>query len=101
MSKPRKTASTITDDDLDELYDNAARGWRRGDIWKAKAVEMEADRDRADKALAQAERRAAAAEAAVARAERLARRWAILRTHGGASVELRAALAEPKESTAP
>lgn len=80
MSKPRHTASTITDDALDELYANATKGWRRGDEWKARAV---------------------AAEAAIARAERLARRWAILRTHGGAAVELRAALAEPKESPAP
>lgn len=78
MSKPRKTASAITDDDLDELYDNASRGWRRGDEWK---------------------RRALAAEAAVGRADRLARRWAILRAYGGAAVELRAALAEPKEES--
>lgn len=76
MTQRRHTASSINDDDLDELYDNATRGWRRGDEWKARAL---------------------AAEAAVARAERLARRWAILRTHGGAAVELRATLAEPKE----
>lgn len=80
MSKPRKTASTMTDDELDALYDNASQGWRRGDEWKKRAL---------------------AAEAAVKRADRLARRWAILRTHGGAAVELRAALAEPKESTTP
>lgn len=80
MSKPRKTASTITDDELDALYDNASQGWRRGDEWKKRAL---------------------AAEAAVKRADRLARRWAILRTHGGAAVELRAAMAEPKESTTP
>lgn len=80
MSKSRKTASTITDDELDALYDNASRGWRRGDEWKKRAL---------------------AAEAAVKRADRLARRWAILRTHGGAAVELRAAMAEPKESTTP
>lgn len=101
MSQQRYTANTITDDALDALYANASQGWRRGDVWKAKAIELEADRDRADKALAQAEQRAAAAEAAVQRADRLARRWAILRTHGGAAVELRAALAEPKESTTP
>lgn len=101
MSDRRHTADSITDDALDALYENANRAWRRGDDWKAKAIEMEADRDRADRALAQAEQRAAAAEAAVQRADRLARRWAILRTHGGAAVELRAALAEPKESTTP
>ncbi|MEV8031410.1 hypothetical protein [Streptomyces sp. NPDC086182] len=78
MSQPRKTTSTITDDELDELYDNASRGWRRGDDWKQRAL---------------------AAEAAVERAGRLARRWAILRAYGGAAVELRAALAEPKEES--
>jgi hypothetical protein len=77
MSPERYTASTITDDALDALYANANEGWRRGDRWKE---------------------RAEAAEAAIERAERLARRWAILRTHGGAAVELRAALAEPKEN---
>ncbi|GAA5033049.1 hypothetical protein [Streptomyces siamensis] len=75
MSK-RHTASTITDDALDELYNNATEGWRRGDRWKE---------------------RAEAAEAALGRAEQLATRWAVLRTHGGAATELRAALAEPKE----
>jgi hypothetical protein len=54
MSKPRHTASTITDDALDKLYDNASKGWRRGDIWKAKAVEIEADRDRAAAAIERA-----------------------------------------------
>ncbi|MEU0041037.1 hypothetical protein [Streptomyces sp. NPDC006333] len=80
MSQQRYTADTITDDALDALYDNASKGWRRGDDWKKRAL---------------------AAEAAVQRADGLARRWAILRTHGGAAVELRAALAEPKESTTP
>lgn len=51
MSKQRHTASTITDDDLDALYENASKGWRRGDIWKKKAVEIEADRDRAAAAI--------------------------------------------------
>jgi hypothetical protein len=78
MSPERYTADTITDDALDALYENANRGWRRGDDWKARAEK---------------------AEAAVERAERLARRWAILRAHGGAAVELRAALAEPKETS--
>lgn len=80
MKRRRHTADSITDDDLDALYANASRGWRRGDEWK---------------------RRALAAEATVKRADRLARRWAILRAYGGAAVELRKALAEPKESTTP
>ncbi|MGW0347586.1 hypothetical protein ACWDX8_13390 [Streptomyces anthocyanicus] len=78
MSQRRHTASSITDDALDALYENATEGWRRGDRWKERAL---------------------AAEAAIERAERLARRWAILRTHGGASVELRAALAQPEENS--
>lgn len=72
----RYTADSITDDALDALYENANRGWRRGDEWKARAVK---------------------AEAAIERAERLARRWAILRAYGGAAVELRDALARPEE----
>lgn len=80
MSRERYTADTITDDALDALYENASRGWRRGDEWKAKAEK---------------------AEAAIKRADRLARRWAILRAYGGAAVELRAALAEPKEDSTP
>ncbi|MFE3857808.1 hypothetical protein ACFXPN_42555 [Streptomyces griseorubiginosus] len=78
MTNRRHTADSITDDDLDALYENANKGWRRGDEWKQRAL---------------------AAEAAVERANRLARRWAILRTYGGAAVELRKALAKPKEST--
>jgi hypothetical protein len=42
MSKPRYTADTINDDALDELYENANRGWRRGDEWKARAEHAEA-----------------------------------------------------------
>jgi hypothetical protein len=80
MTPKRYTASDITDDALDALYANANEGWRRGDRWKERAL---------------------AAEAAIERAERLARRWAILRAHGGAAVELRKALAEPEESTTP
>jgi hypothetical protein len=41
MSKPRHTASSITDDALDELYENASKGWRRGDRWKARAQKAE------------------------------------------------------------
>ena len=75
----RHTADSITDDALDALYENANRGWRRGDEWKQRALK---------------------AEAAIERAERLARRWAILRAYGGAAVELRGALAGPKEDSA-
>ncbi|MVO87905.1 hypothetical protein GPA10_24890 [Streptomyces sp. p1417] len=32
----------LTDDALDALYDNATRGWRRGDRWKERALEAEA-----------------------------------------------------------
>lgn len=42
MSKPRYTADTINDDALDELYENANEGWRRGDRWKERAEEAEA-----------------------------------------------------------
>ncbi|WP_328544602.1 hypothetical protein [Streptomyces europaeiscabiei] len=42
MTKHRHTASTITDDALDELYENASEGWRRGDRWKRRALEAEA-----------------------------------------------------------
>ncbi|GAB2732604.1 hypothetical protein [Streptomyces bullii] len=38
----RYTADTITDDALDRLYENASRGWRRGDRWKARAKQAEA-----------------------------------------------------------
>ncbi|MET9734311.1 hypothetical protein ABZZ79_27835 [Streptomyces sp. NPDC006458] len=38
----RYTADSITDDALDQLYDNATRGWRRGDEWKARALKAEA-----------------------------------------------------------
>lgn len=78
MSQRRHTASSITDDALDALYENATEGWRRGDRWKERAL---------------------AAEAAIERAERLARRWAILRTYGSATVELRAALAQHEETS--
>lgn len=42
MTRHRHTASTITDDTLDRLYDNASRGWRRGDRWKRRAEKAEA-----------------------------------------------------------
>lgn len=37
------------------------------------------------------------AEAVIERARTLASRWAVMRTHGSAATELRAALADPKE----
>lgn len=43
----RYTASTITDDALDALYDNATKGWRRGDRWKDRAGKAEAAVERA------------------------------------------------------
>lgn len=42
MKGKRYTASNIDDDALDALYENATRGWRRGDEWKAKALTTEA-----------------------------------------------------------
>lgn len=42
MKGRRYTASDIDDDALDALYENANRGWRRGDEWKAKALTAEA-----------------------------------------------------------
>lgn len=45
MSTRRHTASTITDDALDALYENATDGWRRGDRWKQRAIEAEAERE--------------------------------------------------------
>lgn len=41
----RYTASTITDDTLDALYENATEGWRRGDRWKERAVAAEEERE--------------------------------------------------------
>lgn len=38
----RFTASTINDEALDQLYENANRGWRRGDAWKERALKAEA-----------------------------------------------------------
>ncbi|MFD9405346.1 hypothetical protein ACFWA4_41850, partial [Streptomyces sp. NPDC060011] len=62
----RHTASTTTDDALDELYANASKGWRRGDIWKAKAKEIEVDRDRLAEELEQAQATIERVRAAVA-----------------------------------
>lgn len=49
MTAKRYTADSITDDALDELYDNANRGWRRGDEWKARAEKAEAALERLTK----------------------------------------------------
>lgn len=46
MTKHRHTASTITDETLDRLYENASRGWRRGDRWKRRALAAENERTR-------------------------------------------------------
>ncbi|MFF7310533.1 hypothetical protein [Streptomyces sp. NPDC008137] len=81
MSPQRYTADTITDDALDELYENASRGWRRGDEWK----------DRARKA-----------ERALERVEALAYRWeTALPVDEPYARSLRAALAGPKENSTP
>ncbi|MGA5605946.1 hypothetical protein ACPCUF_33855 [Streptomyces griseoincarnatus] len=42
MTPKRYTASTVTDDALDALYENANEGWRRGDRWKERALAAEA-----------------------------------------------------------
>lgn len=68
MSTRRHTASTITDDALDALYENASRGWRRGDRWKKRALQ---------------------AEAGLKRVRALASRWAV--------TELRATLDDHQE----
>ena len=128
MSPERYTASTITDDQLDALYANARKGWRRGDIWKAKAQEIEADRDRLAAELEQAQARAAQAEdllqvahetsnraeaertRAVQRANKaedvIERVREVLAPYGWQHAQvpaarLRTALAQPKESTTP
>ncbi|MFB7360540.1 hypothetical protein, partial [Streptomyces gardneri] len=85
----RHTASTTTDDALDELYANASKGWRRGDIWKAKAKEIEVDRDRLAEELEQAQATIERVRAAVAPYD-----W----THAQVpAARVRDALAEPKE----
>ncbi|GAA3301369.1 hypothetical protein GCM10020295_44480 [Streptomyces cinereospinus] len=45
MTRHPHTASTITDDALAQLYDNANKGWRRGDRWKEQATAAAAARD--------------------------------------------------------
>lgn len=58
-----------TQDDL------LGKAQRRGDFWKGMAERMEADRNRADKALAQAEQRANALEAILARVKQMSDAW--------------------------
>ncbi|MFC9949223.1 hypothetical protein ACFVIN_01420 [Streptomyces prasinus] len=74
----RYTASTITDDALDALYANASKGWRRGDIWKAKAQEIEADRGRLtaelEQARAEAQRQARISDSYIATTKELLKR---------------------------
>lgn len=70
----RTPLDDLTSDALDTLYDRLAKA------------------ERAVNLLADSHRRAEQAEAAVASVRTLATRWAVLRTHGGAAYELRAAL---------
>ncbi|WP_318203000.1 hypothetical protein [Streptomyces sp. SCL15-4] len=49
MTRQRYTADTITDDALDELYETANHGWRRGDEWKDRALKAEAALERLTK----------------------------------------------------
>ncbi|MFJ8163838.1 hypothetical protein ACIRBY_23325 [Streptomyces sp. NPDC096136] len=81
----RHTVDTITSDALDELYariDTLTAVCRSNKRAYAGAV--------AD--VQAAEQRAEQAEAALARVRQLASNWIVLRTHGGAAYELRAAL---------
>ncbi|WP_406740742.1 hypothetical protein [Streptomyces atratus] len=59
-------------------------------------AELREHNDRTCEAAARAEQ----AEAALARAQALAARWAVLRAYGGAATELRAALDEQPTTTA-
>lgn len=65
----RHTADTITDNDLDGLYERIA----------TLQAQLVIDQQR------------------IARVRQLAADWTVLRTHGSAAYELRAALDEPKE----
>lgn len=57
------------------LDDPLGKAQRRGDFWKRMAERLEADRDRADKALAQALQRATALDAVVARVRQMTDCW--------------------------
>ncbi|MFF9582468.1 hypothetical protein [Streptomyces achromogenes] len=88
MTSKRYTADTITDNALDELYENATRGWRRGDAWKARALKAEAVLERLTKWADELDTCARV----VLKDERA--------EHPVAS-QIRAKFAEPKETSAP
>lgn len=102
MTPKRYTASTINDDALDELYANASKGWRRGDIWKQKAKEIERDRDIHCAELEQAQ---AAIKRVLAWCDQLDANARELTQDPTAehpvAANVRHQLAEPKESTTP
>lgn len=105
----RLTASSITDDALTALYDRAEQAEAEVTRWLAfiergMTTHMQFSVLRDDGTTEQLPCadwchacRVEKAEAAIARARALASRWAVLRTHGSAATELRAALDEPKE----
>ncbi|MFE6903816.1 hypothetical protein ACFVFJ_44545 [Streptomyces sp. NPDC057717] len=86
--EPRHTANTITSAALDELYARLDAEEEASRRLLAQRQEMAEERyawqERGDRA-----------EAAVERARQLASRWAVMRAHGGAARELRAALDGP------
>ncbi|MGV2914467.1 hypothetical protein [Streptomyces alfalfae] len=123
----RYTASTITDDALDALYENANEGWRRGDRWKKRARAAEEEyqhllaelggRDEEARELVapgaltphqareRAEARAESAEAAIERVRRMVNLLATTQTpvldpDSVRSLLLRA-IDDPKESITP
>jgi len=95
MTERRYTADTINDDALDALYENANKGWRRGDIWKAKAFEIEAARDRAVAAI---ERLTAWCDELDAETRQLCKDPSAVHP---VAANIRARLAEPQEKSAP
>ncbi|MFG2617778.1 hypothetical protein ACGFXC_09115 [Streptomyces sp. NPDC048507] len=106
----RHTADTITDDELDQLYARihyltaytaTLETYTAEQRVRAEQVEdllriAHATSNTSESERARAVQRAEHAEAALSRVRRLATDWAVLRTHGGAVYELRAAL-EPQE----
>lgn len=116
MKPARHTADTITDAALDQLYAERDMHGREADRLRKDWVTMRARAEQAEAAAEQQARhlrtlsserdtyrqwwkyeegRRAYAERANARARKLAEDWAVLRTHGSAAYELRAALEEP------
>jgi hypothetical protein len=61
--------------DLDDLDDPLGKAQRRGDTWKRMALAAQADRDRAEQALAQAEQRARTLDTALAQVRRTVTAW--------------------------